>query len=461
MLDRKEIERAVMHQIAIDPLTKKSPLEIDSIVSEALTALSANIFDFSKYSSLVVRKDGKSRYVKRYEDPYAPESILCQCIKQILDRTHRVRYPNRNKTIRYLFDILPAVIQMTDFTIVKIDFKDFFNSVSTVYVFEKCLSEQLLNRAEKDLIKKFVVETQYTYAGLNTSNAIAEIIAKCFDKAIHIEFQSRGIVYYDRYVDDCLLILNQHIDQTEIDNIIYRIVENVFRDPAIKTKKKCKTRLNKAKSKYLSRRTITNAAGAITVDFLGYLFSFEASGNKVDLKYGITQEKRNKYNKRIDKIIESYITPTSVDFQNLELLRHRISAFTSRTVYMSRHYSSTIWKTKGFISNYNQLRYMIDAKLLHHDTEVYLKNMVDEAFIRAGIDKPYFLKSQPSEKNGYNLFGNLQTNKSIILVENVGYDYRALSNLCQKVGIANEIDGKRRSYRDLVRQYLIKVKVGY
>lgn len=69
---------------------------------------------------------------------------------------------------------------MSDFTIVKFDFKDYFNSVSSIYVFEKYLKYNILDRHEIDLIKAFAYSTKYAYAGLCTSNAIAEIIAGYF-----------------------------------------------------------------------------------------------------------------------------------------------------------------------------------------------------------------------------------------------------------------------------------------
>jgi len=49
-----------------------------------------------------------------------------------------------------------------------------------------------------------------------------------------------------------------------------------------------------------------------------------------------------------------------------------------------------------------------------------------------------------------------------LLVADIGYDYQALIKLCNKIGI-NGIDknGAKRGYGTLVREYLIKTKVGY
>ena len=178
--------------------------------------------------------------------------------------------------------------------------------------------------------------------------------------------------------------------------------------------------------------------------------------------YGITADKRKKYENRIDKLILSYTDPTSPDYNKLELLRHRIAAFSSREVYMTKHFRSNVWRVKGFISNYGELRYLLDTGLIETNTEKYLKNMIDDAFDRAKIDKPYFLMSGVKLDCGYNLYGNMKANKTILLVDRIGYDYKSLVALCKQIGINNiDTSGKRRGYGTLVREYLIKVRAGY
>ena len=125
----KEIERAVKRIAALDTKSQKSSAELDRIISMVKTSTETSSFDFGKTTSLVLNQKGKKRRVKQYEDLYSAESVLCQCIKQILDRVFKVKYPNRNKTIKELFSVLAATVQMSDFTIVKFDFKDYFNSM--------------------------------------------------------------------------------------------------------------------------------------------------------------------------------------------------------------------------------------------------------------------------------------------------------------------------------------------
>ena len=461
MCIEKEIARAVKRTIALDKDTPpKSAAEQEKIISDIKKALNNSTFNFENSKSLILNQNGKKRLVKQYDNLYSPENILCQSIKQILDRAFKIKYPNRNKTTRTLFSVLSAAIQMSDFTIVKFDFKDYFNSVSSIYVFEKYLKYNILNRHEIDLIKAFVYSTKYAYAGLCTSNAIAEIIAGYFDEAVKQMFFSNGIIYYERYIDDSILILNEHMEETEVKEKLETVLLKIFHDQTIKAPK-CHTKFNKKKFKYISRRNILK--GNCSVDFLGYEFWLSANGKaKIEIKYGITDDKRKKYEDRIDKLIASYTDPSSPDYNKMELLRHRIAAFSSREVYMTKHFRSNIWRVKGFISNYGELRYFLDTGLVETNTEQYLKNMIDDAFDRAKIDKPYFLMGGAQLNCGYNLYGNMKANKTILLVDRIGYDYKSLVALCKQVGInSTDANGKRRGYGTLVRDYLIKIRVGY
>ena len=103
----------------------------------------------------------KKRQVKLYK-LFSTENILCQYVKQILDRIFKIKYPNQNKAVHTLFDFFKASKQMSEFTIIKCDYKDYFNSVSSAYVFEKYIKGQMTNRAETELISTFASQTKYS-----------------------------------------------------------------------------------------------------------------------------------------------------------------------------------------------------------------------------------------------------------------------------------------------------------
>jgi len=127
-----EIVRAVKRQAALDDTQpKKTDDELNEIIEAVRSAVSSGTYDFTTSPSQVLTQPGgKKRYIKQYADCYSAGSVLCKCIKQILDKTFHIQYPNRNKSVHSVFDSLKAVKQMADFTIVKCDFKDYFNSVS-------------------------------------------------------------------------------------------------------------------------------------------------------------------------------------------------------------------------------------------------------------------------------------------------------------------------------------------
>lgn len=105
---------------------------------------------------------------------------------------------------------------------------------------------------------------------------------------------------------------------------------------------------------------------------------------------------------------------------------------------------------------------MLETDLIDSTTKNFLKDLVTNAFNNAGFTTlPYFMLGSLG-KSGYNLFENMKKNKTLLFVERIGYSEQALKKLCSQVEInITDINGKNRGYGNLVRDYLIKVKVGY
>lgn len=450
MRSMNEIQRAVKYLNANAPVSAKiDDAQIEAYTLQTIADLNSGNYNFSTYNSMVLKQGAKKRQVKLYK-LFSTENILCQYVKQILDRIFKIKYPNRNKAVHTLFDFFKATKQMSEFTIIKCDFKDYFNSVSSAYVFEKYIKGQMTNRAEAELISAFASQTKYSYAGLHTSNLFAEIIATKFDELIRQAFSQYGLLFFERYIDDTIIILNQHLEQTVCGEILDDSLRKIYYDASITTSVPCKTKFNPSKFSMITRRSLT--ATWSSVDFLGYEFFFKTDAKgKTTMQYGITAEKQSKYSGRIDEIIEEY-----KQHNDVELMRHRILAFASRTVYVSKKYSNNIWKVKGFINNYGELRFLVNTSLIHPDTEAFLKNMIEEAFTRNAVPFPYFL-IRSSNQRGYNLLKNMMVNRTLLLVEHVGYDKVGVKKLCAQIGIS----AAGKGYGALVREYLIKTKVGY
>jgi len=452
----KEIKRIAEYQNALLPRHKrKSEQAIEDIVDAAIMAYKNETYDFTNYTRLKLQKDGKQRKVIMYK-PFSSEELLCIYLKRLLDRRFHITYPNRNTFIRSLFDIACALKDMSDYTILKFDFEDFFNSVSSVFVYRKYIQGNPLERYQEKLFKSFVQKTEYAYAGLNTSNIICEIIAKQFDERLLQRLKYHGVIFYKRYIDDGILVFNRYISRSDCLDLIDEVISEIFHAPQYKDVPQCKTCLNSSKTKYIARRDLAVGGAPAEFDFLGYEFvlniKLHGREEKTDFQYGITQSKIDKYTQKLNNIVKCYEASTQ---KNMELLRHQIKAFTHRTVYRINRYKSVIWKSKGFISNYCELRYRMDA--LTPKTEHFLKNAVFKAFSDNGVALPYFLKGSRDESI-YSLYNNMKNYRTLLLVELIGIDRNTLEKMCTQVGIDTN-SGKE--YDGLVRDYLIKVKVGH
>lgn len=433
----EEIERIVIYQNSMLLIKdRKSEKAIENIIENIKKSYIDNNFDFTKFDTIHKKQINKIRHIKKYKK-LSCEEILCIYLKRLLDRKYRIQYPNRNEFMHSLFDVINALRTMHDYTIVKFDFKDYFNSVSSEYVYKKYLVKKSLERDEMNLLEKYVTSTKYAYAGFNASNIICEIIAKHFDEVLNLKFRKYGLIFYRRYIDDGILIFNKHVDRDFCLSIINGTIKEIFYDKNIEVENSCKTCLNTNKFKYISASVLAEQNQEDSFSFLGYMFVLEPKLNNnkklnTKFKFGITEEKIKKYSKRVDDLLQEY-----KKHGNMELLQHQIKAFSCRCVYQISKNGYLTWKTKGFISNYQELRYRLDC--LTEETEEFLRYSIINAFENSGVPKPYFLKVKDDECS-YNLYNNMKKYKTLLFVERIG------------IG---------KDYNGLVRDFLIKVKVGH
>ena len=452
-----EIEKIVRyHNSKIALRLQKKEEEIEELISKTISSYKHKHYDFSTYKTLSINKSERKREVKQY-DEWSVEQFLCIYLKRLLDKNFKVKYQNRNKQIHLLFDCISGVQSMSDFTIVRFDFENFFNSISSNYVFQKYIKNSTLEREQIDLFNDFVSGCPFCYAGINTSNAFSEIISREFDHEINKIFFDCGLILYKRYVDDGILIFNQFISQDSCNEKLNECINIVFKNLGYEAQGKCYTKLNTSsdKASYISKRNLKEIpCQESKFNYLGYSFVLKVNQkDKTQIGYGITESKRNKYLRKIEDIGNRYLV-----HNNLELLRHEIKAFSSRVVYRRKKYTYKVWKVKGFISNYNELRYHLNS--LDDGTKAFLETAIENKFREIGIyDKCYFLKRK-GEKSIYNLYNNLRKNKTLLFEENerVGINFETLKKLCSQVGINNFDD---KNYNSLVREYLIAIKIGH
>ena len=369
-------------------------------------------YNFRNYSKIEKNVNGKSREIKRFWG-WQTENVLSVYLKLVLDSNMSIKYPNRRNVIKSLFNQLYLLKNFRNYTVLRFDFKDFFESLSTEYVFKKFVNNFIKDRNNIKLFLAYCDEIKKCHVGLPLSNAFAEIAGRAFDEAMNESFIHCGLIYYTRYVDDCIIILSKRETKNDCFQKIKTCLEKVFGDKFYlnNTKNEVDVHLSGKKFQYFTDEDLPNLP---RFDFLGYevFFTLKEQKNKLVLSflYGITKEKRDKYESKVAAMIDQ-----CSDIKCCELLRHRIQAFCRRIVYRKNIKKTLKWNVKGFISDYSELRYHLSAGRLHDDTEKFLRNVISEACIRKFGELPYFLRTEAQHKPhpAYTLYNNMEKNRTL------------------------------------------------
>lgn len=312
--------------------------EIDDWCEECRYAIQTETYDFSSFSREVYSQSGKKRVIYSFPK-LSVENMLSHYLKQQLDRAFHIKYASRRKIINLLFNTLVATKNMNDFVIVRADFKSFFDSVKSEYVYEKYILPSIIKREDKQLLEKYVENFKYCYAGLCLSNGMTEIVCKDFDIVLKARLSEYGVFFYERYVDDMLIMFNNYISENRIKNIIRETIIEVFGS--------CPVRLSSSPGKfsYISRRNLVSSQN---FNFLGYEFFILKTVNGrrdeiIDFEYGIAEKKRTKYSNMIERAFINYKLTG-----NDEVFRQQLKIFSSRVVIARQILGSNFdWLTKG------------------------------------------------------------------------------------------------------------------
>lgn len=190
----------------------KSEIEIDLLADDIKKNITNQLYDFSSYEKDIFTQQGKKRVVYSYPN-LSTEAVLCQYLKKQIDRNFHINYASRNRIMNVFFNILPVIKDMNDFVIIRADFKSFFDSVLSMHVYDRYIKESIVLRRDKEILEQYMKEFKYCYAGLCLSNGLTEIVCREFDSRIRAHLSKYGMFFYERYVDDILLITNKYIYQ--------------------------------------------------------------------------------------------------------------------------------------------------------------------------------------------------------------------------------------------------------
>lgn len=421
--------------------------EIDDWCEECRYAIQTETYDFSSFSREVYSQSGKKRVIYSFPK-LSVENMLSHYLKQQLDRAFHIKYASRSKIINLLFNTLVATKNMNDFVIVRADFKSFFDSVKSEYVYEKYILPSIIKREDKQLLEKYVENFKYCYAGLCLSNGMTEIVCKDFDIVLKARLSEYGVFFYERYVDDMLIMFNNYISENRIKNIIRETIIEVFGS--------CPVRLSSSPGKfsYISRRNLVSSQN---FNFLGYEFFILKTVNGrrdeiSDFEYGIAEKKRTKYSNMIERAFINYKLTG-----NDEVFRQQLKIFSSRVVIARQILGSNFdWLTKGVIANYNELQNV--CHYLNVDTKTFLSDLFYQLLRKYDIKRPYFLPKRTSnEESIYNLYSNMKRNRSLLFEESIGVPKEVVLEWIHKIDPFYSAYGK--DYYRIVVEYLEMIKI--
>lgn len=382
---------------------------------------------------------------------YAKDSNESKIIRELSNRVRsvfNVRFPGRHNIINELFDFLRVCVSLSDFTIVRFDFKKFFYSVSTAFVYNEYIKNSNLKRSEKDIISDLCLEVKKCIPGISIFNYFIEIISREFDHEIYSTLGKEGLIFYRRYVDDGILIFNCSITETQIEDKLKIIIEKIFHNK----KTLNKVRIQKEKFVVINREDLTKENKRF--DFLGYEFFFSQNAKKINelsIQIGISEKKRKKYQKKVNELVSDIY---SIDHNIASTrLRHVIKAHCSRVVYfaLSPTKGYKMWVSKGIIANYNKLSDYYEY--IHRDTKKFLSEIYYNAFRKIGVRPPHYLK-----EDRYSLYQGFIKNRALIFHEMIGVNKKCLCKYLRQIG---EEVNEKRDFDYLLKDYLINIKIGY
>ena len=449
------MKNILQHTITKDCYKNKinNQIEIDELKSEMVKKYEYGDYSFeNKIEYNLYTQKNKKRKIAEIKNEnsnlYTNRSLeyfLSVSLNKLVVNKTKLKFGNRNKIILGLFNILKALDKFQDYTIIKFDFKNFFDSISYKYVYNKYLDNIDFTKEQKSCLKKYISSIKYCTAGLPLSNTFAEIIGQDFDVKVKQAFH--GIIYYARYVDDGILVLNNKLMECDVKSKLNQAMDNVFYDKAYFENTFNKTKIDYDKKfSYITREGDNN-----TFDYLGYLIKLEdMQGGRLRVTLGIAKQKQEKYKNKTKNIIREFkSTP--------EKMRLVLKLFSRRVVYtILKNNDVKRWISKGIIYNYKDLFFF--GEDIDHDTKIFLDSLYNKCFSELGLKVPYYLKDSKCNR-GYNLLYCLKQNKTFILDKNIGIKDEDLDNLLKIV--SPEYDFNNRKYHEKVKQLLIECKIGY
>lgn len=416
-----ELKKYVKRQCAINNITDKAVIE--NITNRVMSDYTNKNYDFAsklKFKKIVYWN--KKRLLAYFDNPLSVEFILSKYITRIIKEKSKVKTMSFHNMAKSIIDGISSIKSNQNFTIVKFDFVDYFNSLPSEYIYKKFLSKLDFNQEEKTLVENYSNAIPYCFAGLTPSTVIAgEVVSQKFSELLKFNFKNQQLIKCLHYGDDFILLFNNHISNDEVIKILKQTEKEMFFDESIsiKHKNKVKIHINSEKYKYISKNDLPT-----TLEFLSYEFTIFEKNDKLDYQIGLSPLFKVLQYDKLKKLISN-------NYENVEKLRILLKFHSRRFVFQNK---SVINGLQLVSLNYTQDKHLMRKNIskIEQNSLLFYKNSILNIFNELNIPIPYYLKDN-NEFSGYSLYGNLLKNRTIVIHPKIGLNKQALLRIIQKI----------------------------
>lgn len=418
-----ELKKYVKRYCFIKKIDKQS---CDAMTKQICDNFINNNFDFEKNIKFRnATKLNKKRLIAYYE-PNSTEYFLTAYIAKVITKQTKLKFANAQKKVNLLLDCISKVKNINDFAIVQFDFKNFYNSLSSEYVYNYFLKKYNFENDDNMLLKNYFKSVLYTFAGLRPSNFIGELILQAFEKQLKQNLQDNNLIDCIRYGDDYIVFFDKVYLAEDIAKIIKLTVNQVFYEKSIYLKHKNKVCVHLFDNKF---SYVTKKQLPFDIDYLGYLVTIKNTENQLDYEIDVSPFLKKFFVKDLKETILK-------NYKNVEKLRMLIKLKTRRLVFRK---FSILEGTQIISLNYPQNRNVIIKNLskISSDGLKFYKNEIKNIFNELNLPVPYYLKNK-NENSGYCLYANLIKKRTVLLHPKIGLSKNKILDISKKIGLNTE-----------------------
>ena len=204
--------------------------------------------------------------------------------------------------------------------VIKTDITKFYESIPQDKLLKLLFDNRSLDAKSKSLIKSIIenyelIKDKTVFEagcgvprGIGVSAYLSEVYMAELDKYVR---NYKGVVYYARYVDDIMIIMQKDADSITINDEYVGFVSK-FKEFGLELKKTTDTR----KCRLLNLINDSISSELLTpLNFLGYRIDVVRKNKVTSSKFGVSDNKRDRIKHRITKSIEYFNSESKYDIE--------------------------------------------------------------------------------------------------------------------------------------------------